>query len=331
MIILGIDVSKAKLNCYLSQGIEQKAHSSLLFQVLNNEDGFKQICKFLQRKGFHLDLVRVVLEPTSTYHLELTYWLAEQGVSVCLANPGDVRFFARSLSIYSKNDGLDCFVLAQFGQTRELHCWQPPAENMLKLSQLMRVRRQIIKSRIEAENRLSERSSRLHGIGETYLHDTVAQFKAQEKAIDTEIRDLIKDDESLYKKCKNLLTIPGVGKVTAALLIVLFNTHSFTKGEQVAAFCGLVPKEYQSGTSVLGKSRLTKRGSGEIRGVLRMGATAVLATLKNSHLKSFYQRMINAGKPKSSALGALMHKLLLVAFAIWRDDTTYNYGAMIAP
>lgn len=328
MTVLGIDVSKAKLDCYLSQGIERKANSSLMFQVSNNEDGFEKICKFMQKKGFRLDLTMVVLEPTRSYHVELLYWLAEQGGTVCLANPGDVRFFARSLGIYSKNDGLDSFVLAQFGQTRELHSWQPPAENMRKLSALMRVRRQIIQSRIEAENRLSERSPRLKEFGENYLRETLAHFKAQEKAIDADIQRLVKEDESLQRECKNLLTIPGVGKVTAALLIVLFNTHSFSKGEQVAAFCGVVPKEYQSGATVLGKSRITKRGSNEIRSVLRMGATAVLTTQKDSLLKSFYQRMINAGKCKASALGALMHKLLLIAFAVWRDDTTYSYNLM---
>lgn len=326
MTVLGIDVSKAKLDCYLSQGIERKASHSLLFQVSNNEQGFAQIRTTLQKKGFHLDSAKVVLEPTNSYHLELIYWLFEQSVSVYIVNPGDVRFYAKSLGIYSKTDGLDCFVLAQFGQTRDLPLWQPPAENMLKLNELMRIRRQIIRNRVEVENIQSERSTKLRSIGGNYLHDTIEHFRAQEKAIEAEIRDLIKADKHLHQEYKNLLTIPGIGKITAALLIVLFNTHSFTKGEQVAAFCGVVPKEFQSGTSVEGKPRITKRGSGEIRAVLRMGATAILTTKEESLLKSFYLRMLSTGKCKASALGALMHKLLLIAFAIWRDDTTYNYG-----
>ena len=330
MTILGIDVSKAKLDCYLSQGIERKANHSLLFQVSNNEQGFAQIRATLQKKGFHLDSAKVVLEPTSTYHLDLVYWLFEQNASICIVNPGDVRFYARSLGIYSKNDGLDCFVLAQFGQTRELPLWQPPAENMLQLNELMRIRRQIIRNRVEAEHSQSERSTRVRCFGGNYLHDTIEHFRAQEKAIEAEIRNLIKADKHLHQEYRNLLTIPGVGKITAALLIVLFNTHTFSKGEQVAAFCGVVPKEYQSGTSVNGKPRITKRGSAEIRAVLRMGATAILTTKEESLLKSFYLRMLAVGKCKASALGALMHKLLLIAFAIWRDDTTYNYSLMDA-
>ncbi len=109
-------------------------------------------------------------------------------------------------------------------------------------------------------------------------------------------------------------------------LIVLFSNRDFQNGMQAAAFCGLIPKEYQSGTSIEGKPRMTKRGPGYIRAGLRMAATAVLVTKKPNPLKEYYERLVESGKAKASALGALMHKLVIVAFAIWRDKVEYQYG-----
>ena len=135
----------------------------------------------------------------------------------------------------------------------------------------------------------------------------------------------ITQNEALKPISTRLRSIPGIGPVVTALLVVLFSNRAFKNGEQAASFCGLIPKEYQSGSSIEGKPRMTKRGPSYIRASLRMAATAVLVTKKPSPLKAYYERLILSGKSKASALGALMHKLIVVAFAIWRDKTGYRY------
>lgn len=325
MNILGIDVSKAKLDCYLSQGIEAKAKPRYQFQVNNDEAGFEQLRKEIARKGFQLELLTVVLEPTSVYHQPLAYWLSGYGVSVCQANPADVRFFAKSLGQYSKNDKLDSFVLAQFGQTRVLKQWIAPSLQISKLDDLMRTRKDIVEDRAAAKVRYDERRKNMNERCVEFLKQTLEHFNAQLKEIDAEIQALLKSDKDLQEQSKLFQTIPGIGPVLAGYLVTLFNGHHFNNGAQVASFCGVIPKEFSSGCSVQGEVRFTKRGPADLRAVLWMGATAILTTRKSSSLKRFYERLLANGKSKACALGALMHKLVLVAFAIWRTRTPYQF------
>lgn len=328
MIILGIDVSKDKLDCYLSQALEAKAKRSMLFQVPNNDEGFAKIASRLNKHNFEFKQITAVLEPTSTYHVELIYWLYEHKVSVCLANPKDTHHYAKSLGRDSKTDRLDSFALAQFGLTRKLRFWNPPSKNIRKLNTLMRQRRCIIQDKQREENRLESLAGEEMRYAGKYLKKTIAMFKKQEAMIDAEIAALIKKDSQLNEVNKRLQTIPGVANVVAPILIILFSNRDFQNGRQAAAFTGTVPREYQSGSSIKGAARMSKRGPGNIRAALHMAAMAILTTRYDSPLKTFYERLIRSGKSKACALGALMHKLVVVAFAMWRDKTDYCIEAL---
>ena len=119
MFVLGIDVSKEKLDCYLASEVEEKPKHSSLFQVENGSDGFEKIALKLTKKGLSFETLTVVLEPTNSYHVELIYWLNDKMARICLANPKDVHHYAKSLGRDSKTDRLDSFALAQFGLTHQ--------------------------------------------------------------------------------------------------------------------------------------------------------------------------------------------------------------------
>ena len=325
MLTLGIDVSKLKLDCYFSQGIENKPMHKNIFEVSNDSKGFEKIASYLKRREMTLSKMTIVLEPTCVYHIELIYWLYSQNGTICLANPKDVRNYARSLGRESKTDRLDCFVLAQFGLTRTLQIWKPKSQNIRKLDILIRTRHQIVQDRVKEQVRLSEMTKISHEIAGRYHESLLTMLEEMEKKITAEIKELISNDMVLNKASKRLQTIPGVGPILASLLIVLFSNHTFETGNQATAFCGIVPKEFQSGTSVLRQVRMTKRGPGEIRAVLRMAAAALLTSKKQSRLKSYYEHLVKEGKPRACALGAVMRKLIVVAFAVWRNETDYCY------
>ena len=325
MLTLGIDVSKQKLDCYFSQGIERRPMHKNIFQVSNDSKGFEKIALYLNRRGIALSDVTIILEPTSVYHIELIYWLYYQRANICLTNPKDVRNYARSLGCESKTDRLDCFVLAQFGLTRALQTWKPKSQNIRKLDILIRTRRQIVQDRVREQVRLSEMTKTSREIVGRLHESLLSKLEELEKAITVEIQELISNDMALKKASKRLRSIPGIGLILASLLIVLFSNHSFETGNQAAAFCGIVPKEFQSGTSVSKQVRMTKRGPGEIRAVLRMAATALLTSKKQSRLKSYYEHLVTEGKSRACALGAVMRKIVVVAFAIWRNEKEYCY------
>lgn len=195
-----------------------------------------------------------------------------------------------------------------------------------QLDAMIRLRSCIVQDRVREQNRLDTLpSEELCYVGH-YLQQQIELLKQQEASINAEIQKLITKDKSLKPVSARLRSIPGIGPVVTSLLIVLFSNRDFKNGSQAAAFCGLIPKEFQSGKSIEGKPRMTKRGPGYIRAGLRMAATAVLVTKIPNLLKAYYERLIQSGKPKASALGALMHKLVVVAFAIWRDEVEYQYG-----
>ena len=325
MFVLGIDVSKEKLDCYLSQSIEDKPKQKMMFQVANNEGGFEKINLKLAKNKTSIEDITVILEPTSTYHVELIYWLHAHKAAICLANPKDTHHYAKSLGRDSKTDRLDCFALAQFGLTRKLYLWTPPSNNIRKLSALMRQRNSIIQDRVREEHRLDALpKDEKRWVGH-FLQKEINLFRKQEAKINAKIKALIAKDEKLSAADKRLRTIPGIGRVIAPYLIVLLSNREFQTGQQAAAFCGIIPKEYQSGSSIKGQARMTKRGPSYIRAALKMGANSILTTKSQSSLKSIYERLLNSGKTKSCDLGAVMHKLVVIAFAMWRDKTDYCY------
>ena len=327
MFALGIDVSKDKLDCYLALEVEDKPKRKSQFQVENSVEGFEKIAQKLSKMKISLEATTVILEPTNTYHVELAYWLHSQKAAVCLANPKDVHHYAKSLGRDSKTDRLDCFALAMFGLTRKLHFWTPPSAMVRKLDALIRMQSRTVQDRVREENRLQTLPhEELLVVGE-YSRELIKLLKEQERRIKAEIRALIAQNEALKTAAQKLQSIPGIGLVSTALLIVLFSNRTFRNGEQVAAFCGLIPKETQSGSSIEKKPRMTKRGPGRIRSVTRMAAQAVLVTKKESALKDFYERLLEQGKSKACALGALEHKLVVVAYAIWREKADYVYKA----
>lgn len=326
MLVLGIDVSKIKLDCYLTSETEEKPKHSSQFQIENSLEGFVKLASKLSRAGLSIESCTVILEPTNTYHVELIYWLHAQNATVCLANPKDVHHYAKSLGRDSKTDRLDCFALAQFGLTRKLRAWQPPSNTIRQLDALIRQRSSIVTDRVREESRLEVLPrEELQYVGK-YLKQQIELLKEQEAKINAEIQAIIKKDDDLKPINDKLRSVPGIGPVVTSLLIVLFSLRDFRNGEQAAAFCGLIPKEYQSGSSINAKPRMTKRGPCYIRSALRMAATSILCMKKQSPLKAYYERLVSNGKPKASALGALMHKLVIVAFAIWRDNVEYCFS-----
>jgi len=126
-----------------------------------------------------------------------------------------------------------------------------------------------------------------------------------------------------------LTSIPAVGERVGNNMLAVMHSHRFQSAEQVAAYLGLVPVERQSGSSVLGRARLSKAGPSQVRAVLYMAA--VVATQYNPHVKALYERLLAKGKSKMSALGAAMRKLVHLCFGVIKTQRPYqpNYAKIV--
>lgn len=317
---LGIDVSKAKLDCCLLDVASGKRKSK---SVDNSPTGTASLLAWCAKHQALPGEVHVVMEPTGVYHESAALALTDAGLTVSLVNPLHLRRFADSLGALSKTDAADAALLARFGQERQPEPWQPPSPAVRQLQALL-ARRDAVAADLQRErNRLEQATLGkapklvLDSIGNSIKH-----LDKQLHKLEQAISDHIDQDPDLRKDHELLLSIPGVGDRLANLFTALLADGRFNSAEQLAAYLGLIPVQWQSGTSVRAPARLSKRGPAHIRGSLYL--PAVVAKQHNVHVRALYERLLARGKSKMAALGAAMRKLVHLCFGVVKSGQPYS-------
>jgi transposase len=271
-----------------------------------------------------LDHTGVVMESTGGYSEELAAWLLEArpGLHVAIVNPFLVKSFGRSLALRNKTDRMDARLLARYGQDRQPEPWRPLPAIQAELRALARTRAHLVRLRVSLGNRLGEHS----GPSPTARKAQQSVLKALDTQIHTLERGLLKlakQDESLGRDLALAQSVPGIGPITASVVLAeAGDLRRFGRRGNLAAFLGVSPRVFQSGSSVRGRTHMCRMGGGHARSVLYMAAVA--ASRNKGSLGTFYRRLVEAGKPKRSALGALMRKLLLTMRAVLIQGTPYE-------
>ena len=155
------------------------------------------------------------------------------------------------------------------------------------------------------------------------LTDSIEFLVKQLADLQQVIDDHIDKNSSLKKDMALLQSIPAVGPQVGGNMLSVMHSHNFNSAEQLAAYLGLVPVERQSGSSVLGRAKLSKAGPARMRAVLYMAA--IVATRYNPHVKALYERLLARGKSKMSALGAAMRKLVHLCFGVLKTQQPYQH------
>ncbi len=270
----------------------------------------------------------VVMEATGGYCKELGGWLLEAcpSLHVAIANPFRVKSYGRSLGLRNKTDRVDARMLAKFGQERQPGAWAPLSPSQEALRALIRTRSKLKATITSYRNRLKSKT------GSTPLtkhcqEELLTCLDRQIKALEKGIRDLSRKEPALGRDLQLLVSIQGVGLITAASVLgAAGDLRRFARRGELCAFLGISPRQFQSGTSVQGKTHLCLMGGKQVRAVLYMAA---LATCRSKGpLGDFYRRLVAAGKPPKSALGALMRKLLTVMRAVLIQGRPYAATAI---
>ena len=325
MAFLGLDVSKMKVDCCLltENGKKPKRHV-----IQQSSAGFKDLQKWVKEQGINLNGLTTVLEPTGTYGYKLTQWLHSKKASVRLVQPTQARYFARYHKVNSKNDEIDSHMLAKMGKENadDLTEWKPLPPLYEKVLFLIRRMDQVVRTRQVERNRLEGHGGiKSFAAADKYTKSAVEFYDKQEAQISEEIANLVATDARLDADVKLLKTIPGIGEKTAPVLAILLNTRNFKSADQFAKFVGVIPKDNKSGSSVDSPSRMSKAGSSAIRAKLYMGASAAMREdTRDSRLKRFYQQLMNRGKSEGSAHGALMHKMIVITYGVWKSQLPYD-------
>jgi transposase len=310
--IAGFDVSKAFFDvCTIVDG--KSASSKFEYTQV----GLKALGKWLPAGS------TCVMEATGPYHIRLAFWLHSHGFPVSVINPLVIRRFSQMRMLRAKTDKADAQLIAAFGLQEELTGWEPPAQYLVSLQQLEAVSDQLQKHKNALSNQLEAftASGMLQGDIKKFLNREIATVEKKLQQIEEKMNSIV----AAYHKqmLENLTSIPGLGKKSARVLIVISGGFTkFNNYKQLSAYIGLSPRIYQSGTSVKGRNRICKMGMARIRGLLYVCAWS--AKRWNKSCKELYDRLVAQGKAKKLALIAVANKLIKQAFAIAIAKTTYD-------
>ena len=313
---LGLDVSKNTLDAALLEpGKAKPAHK--VFP--NTSAGHEQLLSWLHSKN--AEAVHACLEATGTWAEDAALALHQAGHTVSLVNPALVRAFGQSQLLRTKTDKADALLIARFVQMHQPPAWEPPAEEVRELQALVRRLEALDEMRLMEENRLG--SGGLTSAVEASLCAHLAFLSEQIEAVRRQIKEHIDQNPTLKGQRDLLLSIPGVGETTAALLLAeLGHIERFEDARAVAAFAGLVPRHRQSGTSVRGRSRLSKVGSPRLRKALYF--PAITALRFNPLIRALGLRLKEKGKAKMLIIGAAMRKLLHLAYGVLKSKQPFD-------
>jgi transposase len=311
---VGVDVSKAKLDVALPLA-GGKFRDKV---VANNRKGFAELVAWLARHG--VSTAHVCMEATGAYWEEFAEYLADAGFKVSVVNPAHIKSYGESLGSRSKTDKADARVIAQFCAERRPALWLAPSPAVRALRALVRRRDALVELRTQELNRkeVASQPPVLKSIEEVLAH-----LDKQIKEIERQINDHIDKDPTLKEQSRLLQTIPGVGNITTGMLLSHYGGQlRFATTGQAVAFGGLDTRHRESGSSVRGKPRMSKKGDSRMRATLYM--PAVVAMTRTAWGKTFAKRLTQAGKPKMVIIGALMRKMVEMAYAILKSGKPFN-------
>ena len=233
-----------------------------------------------------------------------------------MVNPRQVRDFARATGKLAKTDSLDAQVLALFAE-RVHPAIRPLADEALKeLRALTARRRQLLEMITQEKNRLRMASPRVHG----QLREHIKWLEQCLKELDEDLTDFIGSSPLWRAKDDLLRSTPGVGPVLSSTLLADLPELGTLNRRQIAALVGVAPLNRDSGT--LRGKRTVWGGRAQVRTTLFMAT--LVSTRFNPVIRTFYQRLCTAGKPKKVALTACMRKLLTILNVMVRYDDHWN-------
>lgn len=312
---VGMDVSKEWLDVVLLRAglTPEKGHFD------NQVSGFHQLQHFLKKRK--LKSVHVCLEATGYYGFEVALFLYQAGYRVSVVNPARIKAYADSQLSRTKTDGTDALLIADFCRSQQPEPWTPPPPEQQELQALMRHLDNLNAIR---QQELNRRQAAIPS--ETVLKtldEHIAFLDQQITDLRRQIHDHIERHPHLRHQRDLLTSIPGIGDITAfKLLAEIVDISTFDSARQLAAFAGLTPRERRSGSSIRGRTRLSKRGSARLRTALYF--PAIVAQRHNPILKSFAQRLLAAGKSKLQVIAAVMRKLLHLVFGILKSGQPFD-------
>jgi transposase len=289
----GIDIAKAKLDLSIC-GIRHC--------FTNDLKGHEKLLKIINQNPTS---VQAIMEATGGYEAALVAFLHGQQIALSVVQPARVRFYAKAMNQLAKTDPIDADVLAAFGRAVEPKPTMPVSAEIMRLTQTVNRRRQLVETKVQQANQAEHYTDKL-GIKQSKA--LIGLLKKQIDQCDKSIAEQIADDAGMTWRSERMQEIRGIGPVIAATLIAHMPELGSLSAEGAAALAGVAPYNNDSGPRK--GTRSVKGGRKEIRCALFMAA--MCAVRRDGVLKTFYLRLRAVGKKPMVALTAAMRKLIVL-------------------
>lgn len=309
--VLGIDISKATFDVALLTNDKFK-HK----KFENKHSGFLKLVAWLN--AYSLQKLHICMEATGIYGQALAIFLCEAGYLVSVVNPAQIKGFGAGELTRTKTDKADAKLIARFCYAMNPAPWSPEPLHIRDLQALVRRLVALQDMYQQESNRLESASTAV----QPSIESLRAKILEEIKVIKEKIKHHIDKDPDLRDKKKLLETIPGVGESTISQILAFMNIERFSNAKKLSAFIGLNPKQHFSGTSVKGRSCLSKMGSPHLRKALFM--PALVAKRYNIVVKTFCEKLKIAGKSNMLIVGAAMRKLVHIIYGVLKSGRPFE-------
>jgi len=324
--VCGIDVGQKELVVTVGRLLDNLTPELYAHKCFpNTEKGFASLLDWVSQQTTPSLETGYVMEATGVYHERLAYFLYnhQRELSVVLANK--ISNYARTLEIKTVTDKTASQAIARFGLERKLDNWKPANPEYKKLRQLTRERDQLVQMRTIAKNQLHAEQAEAEPNKATIMRvkRQISLLDKQEKEIKSELVAIVKQNDTVKRKVALINSIPGVSTLTAVTVLAETNGFELIRSKkQLSSYAGLDVKEKQSGTSIKGKPRISKKGNRFLRKSMHMPALSAIR--HDDRFNAIFARLVAKHGIKMKAVVAIQRKLLELIYIIFKTEKAYD-------
>ena len=318
--VTGIDISKLS-----NEAILHTNQQALTFE--NNRQGFRKLVGWVQKNAScKPEEIMYCFEHTGMYSSQLALFLTEKQHQFCIIPGLEIK---RSLGLQrGKNDKVDAKRIALYGYRRrdEIKPYVMPSKELIKIRQLLSLRNRLVKNRAGYMVTLKEQTRILvkkeNKVLFTVYEKMIRELSKQIGKVEEEINTIVSENSELKKIFDLITSVHNVGPQTALYMIVLSNGFLlFKNSRKFASYAGIAPFQYESGTSIKGKTKVSHLANKKIKALLSSCATSAIR--HNPEIRAYYNKKLKEGKHEMSVKNAVRNKILSRIFAVVNRGTPY--------
>ncbi len=318
---IGIDISKKTLDVAIYESTKKKTDEENPIHIDNDERGYKSLLKWFRGKRMPLSTIVICMECTGIYSFDLCVFLEKKKIDYCMENPLNIK---RSMGfVRGKSDKVDASRIAYFCYLhREDLTYSHMSSRMYHLQALQAERKRYVNQAAGYKSLINEKKDKDHDNSYKRAEDMLKCLKIEIDDINNEMKDIIEKDEALFTNYKLLTSIKGVADVNAINTIIFTNNFkNFQTARQYACYIGIAPFEHTSGTSIKGKTMVSKMGNKQLKADLSQAACCAIKF--DPEMQHYFNRKEKEGKAYGVILNAVKFKLVERMFAIVKRGTPY--------